>query len=205
MTTLSKRTVHLEKLALAIRTATVPPVLVGALLVLLAFLEGEIFISPLDFPLSLFFLMAVPLLAYPLSYAIPKIRKSAREGQRQLALLCNLIGYAGAMAYGLIAHVSLPLMVIYLTYFISVVTLTLLNVVIRVRASGHACSIAGPLILLVYFIGWGSLIPCTLAATAIAWSSLYLKRHTPQELAMGSLAALAAFIISLVLAATVLG
>ena len=85
---------------------------------------------------------------------------------------------------------------VFLTYFLSIVILTLLNKVIKVRASGHACGIAGPLTLAVYFLGAHSVVWCAVIFAAVIWSSLVLKRHTFGELVWGGLTAVAAFFIA---------
>lgn len=143
------------------------------------------FAGPVQLALSLLFLVAVPLLAYPLAALLPLYRKQGREGQRNLAFLLNPLGYLAAVIYGCSADVSRSLLLIYLTYFLSVAVLLIFNKVLRQRASGHACGIAGPLILLIYFIGWMCVLPCAIIFAAVTWSSLYLHRHTPGELTAG--------------------
>lgn len=74
-----------------------------------------------------------------------------------------------------------------MTYFISVVLLTFVNKVLKVKASGHACSITAPCLLIAMFCGWYHIFPCLLIAAASVWASLYLKRHTVKELLFGAL------------------
>lgn len=74
-----------------------------------------------------------------------------------------------------------------MTYFISVVLLTFVNKVLKVKASGHACSIIAPCLLIAMFCGWYHIFPCLLIAAASVWASLYLKRHTVKELLFGAL------------------
>lgn len=186
-----------EQAAKAIRAVTVPPVMVLALLLILFFRDRGIFAGSQELLLSILFLTLIPLLAYPLAHLLPKQKSAVREGQRNLALVLNLICYAGAVLYGLARGVSRGLSLIFLVYFLSVLILTLLNKVIGIRASGHACSLVGPMILFVYFIGGIAILPCVLLFGAILWSSLTLKRHTLKELLYGSLTALFAFFLSL--------
>jgi len=140
--------------------------------------------------------MVIPFFAYPISYLSPSIKVKGRDGQRKLAFIGSLMGYFGALIYGMITSVSEGLLFIYLTYLFSVILLTIFNKIIRVRASGHACSITGPLILMIYFIGWKCLIPCVLFFNLIIWASLYIKRHTPKELFFGALCASLAFLVN---------
>lgn len=81
-------------------------------------------------------------------------------------------------------------------YFTSVLLLTICNKGLHFRASGHASSFTGPLILTIYFMGWKVIIPALFIAILIVWSSVYLKRHTLKELAGGMIVSVFAFIIS---------
>ena len=186
-----------EKIAKIIRAVTVPPVMVYLLLTILYFAKDGIIAGPSELLLSILFLGIVPLFAYPLSFFIPSWKSKGREWQRKLAFILTFAGYLVAVVYGLIAHASYNLMLIYHTYFISVLILILFNKFIKIRASGHACSIAGPLFLMIYFIGWKSVLPCILLFAIVTWASLELKRHTFRELIWGELTAAVAFVISL--------
>ncbi|BAE82426.1 hypothetical protein [Desulfitobacterium hafniense] len=187
-----------EKAAQAVRVITVPPVMVLALLLLLFFQHKGVFTSAGELLLSVFFLSVIPLLAYPFSRLFPRCKAKGRDGQRNLAFTLSLIGYAGAVLWGMIAGVSGELLFIFLVYLASVVILTFFNRVIGVRASGHASGITGPLLLTVYFIGGKTVIPCVLLLGAILWSSLTLKRHTLRELLLGALSAMLAFFLCLI-------
>lgn len=188
-----------EKIAKVIRVVTVPPVLVLLLLVILFFTKEAIFSGVVQLLLSILFLMLIPVAAYPLALAIPQYKAKGRDGERTLAFILSIAGYTMAVIYGIAAQVSRGLLFIYLTYFISVAVLTVFNKVIKLRASGHACSITGPLILTVYFIGWNCLLPCAVLFVLIIWASLAIKRHTPKELIAGSSAAALAFAAALLI------
>ena len=141
----------------------------------------------------------VPALAYVLSGLIPKVKEQGREGQRKLAFITNLAGYSIALLWAILTNVRKELLLICLTYFFSVVILTICNKGFHFRASGHASSFTGPLILMSYFLGWKVIIPSLLIAALITWSSLYLKRHTIKELAGGMLVNILAFIFSVII------
>lgn len=190
---------HLDRLALFIRKVSSPPIMVTLLLCILFVVQPGIFPSPLSFALSLLFLAGIPLAAYPVSFLFPTLRKRGREAQRKLAFLFNLVGYVGAVCYGFIVRVAQPLRLVYFTYAISVVVLIIFNKILKIRASGHASSLTGPLILLVYFVGWIVVPPCLCIGALVAWASLRLKRHTPYDLLWGALVALASFGLSLLL------
>ena len=181
------------------RAITVPPLLVSALFVLLFFFNDTVFFSLTQLILALVFLVLIPLAAYPLSYAVPALRKNGREAQRSLAFAFSLVGYTAAVIYGLISGVASPLLTIFLTYLLSVLGLLFFNLVLKKHASGHACSTMGPLVFLVYFIGPQGLPACVLIAALVVWSSLYLKRHTVSELIYGAATAVGALPVALVL------
>ena len=141
----------------------------------------------------------VPALAYVLSGLVPKVKKQGREGQRKLAFITNLTGYSIALLWAIFTNVDKNLLLICLTYFLSVVLLTICNKGFHFRASGHAASFTGPLILLVYFWGRKVIIPALIIAVLIVWASVYLKRHTIKELAGGILVNILAFIFSVII------
>jgi len=167
------------------------------LLILFALNENVFQNSILVLLLSILFLALIPVAAYPLQPLIPKYKDKGREGQRNLAFGFTAVGYAGAVLYGVFAHVSNDLLMIFLTYFLSVFALLVSNKIIKFRSSGHMCSITGPLILFIYFIGWIAIIPCLVLFGLICWASLLLKRHTLYEVIGGCACCIAAFLCSL--------
>lgn len=185
-----------DKAAKVIRVITVPPVMVLILLLVVYRFRTGVYRDIGELLCSILFLMLIPVLAYPIAFAVPKLRAKGREGQRNLAFVMNAAGYLGAVIWGKVRDVSAVLMQVFWTYFLSVCILLVINKVIRLRASGHACSIAGPLILMVYLLDWKVLFPCALVFSLIIWASLRTKRHTPKELLFGSLCALIAFGVS---------
>lgn len=182
-----------QKIAKAARMVTIPPVTVFVLMLLLWFMRRSLFASVWQLVVSLVFLMIVPILAYPLQPAIPYYRKKGRDGQRDFAFVTTFIGYIGAVIYGFAGRVSMGLMVIYVSYFLSYSVLLLMNQ-FGGKASGHACGLVGPMALIIYSIGglW-CIIPCAALYVLITWSSLTLGRHTPAQLIWGSLSALIGF------------
>ena len=185
-----------EKIAKVIRIISVPPVMVTTLLLILAGQRGTIFHNVWELIITLFLLGVVPVLAYPLQKVIPSLGDSVREGQRELAFLLNFVSYTAVFLWAVLAEVSWSLGLICMTYFLSVVLLLVCNKILHFRASGHACSVTGPILLLIRFIGWETIIPCVAFGALVVWSSLYLKRHTKKELAAGVMACVIAFAIS---------
>ncbi len=170
-----------------IRVATVPPVMVGTLIVLLSVFRNDVFLNLGESLMTMLFLALIPALAYPLSMLIPSVRRKGREGQRNLAFLLSVVGYVGGVIYGLAAKVSLPLMIVFGTYLLSVIVLTVMNKLIKVHASGHACSIAGPIGLACYFLPPVCVISALILYGLIFWASVHMGRHTVKEFIWGSL------------------
>ena len=183
-------------LAHIIRIISVPPVMVGILLTLLFTLREDVMTTPAEFAVSLAGLTVLPVLAYPVSMAIPAIRRKGREGQRSLAMYLSAVGYVGVFIYGLAARVGVGLMHIYAGYLFSVVIILLGNKVFKVRISGHACSVSGPLVYSGYFLGFGGIIVGAVCWVAILWASLVMKRHTLREFILGTLTCLLSFTVA---------
>ena len=196
-TRLLRRTHHkaLYVLAKIIRILTVPPIMVGTLIVLLSTLRTDVFANFEQSLMTLLFLAFIPILAYPLSAIIPSVQKKGREGQRNLAFALSLIGYSGGMIYAIAAHVSKPLMVVFGTYFLSVLVLSFMNKIIKVRASGHACSIAGPIGLVCYLLPPICILYALMLYGAIFWASVHMGRHTVKEFVWGSVSIPASLMI----------
>ena len=182
-----------EEIAKFIRGITVPPCLVVVLIIILVNMKSELFQNLTEVIVAVACLGIIPVLAYPLQTFLRKYRDGGREAQRNLAFLCNLIGFSLAVLLGYVLHVNIELQLMFHMYFLSVLLLTICNKGLHLRASGHACGVTGPLLLLIYFGGVYWIIPCVLLGIAIAWASLELRRHTKKELVMGSLVCLMAF------------
>ena len=188
-----------NKIAKMFRVITVPPLLITLLLIMLYFLRHDLFDKNWYLLWLITLLGIVPVLAYPLQRVLPKWKKEGREGQRQLAFVLSLIGYTIAMTGGYLQHMNSELQMIANTYFFSVVLLTISNKLLKIRASGHACSVTGPLVFLVYFVDWRFIVVSILVGAAVVWSSLVLKRHTAKELTFGASICIVAFGISRIL------
>ncbi|NLG03160.1 MAG: hypothetical protein GX567_04950 [Clostridia bacterium] len=187
-----------QLVAKIIRTITVPPVMVLTMLIILWFQNNELFSRISDAVVAVCGLAIVPVLAYPLQKYIKSYKDMGREGQRKLAFLFSVIGYGLSLIYGLIAGVHSELLFIFFTYFLSVIFLVISNKLLHIKASGHACSITGPLVFLSYFLGVNAILPCLVIFSLICWSSLALKRHSKQELFFGALVCIIAFLLTLV-------
>ena len=116
-----------QKLAKAIRVVTVAPLMALLLLALLFALRPSVFGNTLNLILAVFFLVVLPLLAYPLQPLVPGFKTKGRDGQRSLAMWMASLGYILGLVTVFFLPVSNYLLVIYLTYLISGVSLVLLN------------------------------------------------------------------------------
>ena len=177
-----------NKIAKVIRMITVPPVMVAALLTLLFFFD-DVFPTPLDFVLALIFLAVLPVLAYPVQMLVPKWREGGRKVQRLLAFIFSFIGYSAAVIVSIVRDAVPNLLYISAVYLVSVILLTLFNCFSPWRASGHACSIAGPILLICLFSGYYAIPAGLLVFAASFWASVYMKRHTVREFLLGALCA----------------
>ena len=188
-----------EHVAKIIRILSVPPIMISVFILILAFNKNNIFRSPTEIIIMIVLLGFVPALAYVLSVLVPKVKEQGREGQRKLAFITNLAGYSIALLWAFFTNVDKGLLLICLTYFLSVVFLIICNKGFHFRASGHASSFTGPLILLVYFLGWKAMVAALMIAVLIVWASVYLKRHTIKELVGGIVVNILAFIFSVII------
>lgn len=179
----------MEKVFRVIRIVTVPPVFALALLVTVySCLPGAIG-SPGQQPGFMLCLSVLPVLGYPLQRFLPRFRDRGREGQRSLAMLLSAAGYLLGLAAALITHVSRALLVIDLEYLLCGVCMLVFNRCFRLRASGHACGIAAPALLLAAF---GLYLPAAVGAALmlpVFVSSVRTGRHTVPQLLGGCLIA----------------
>lgn len=169
-----------------IRILTLAPILASISLLLLFQLRPNIFSNGImDLGWSLFFLGVMPLTAYPLQPFLPPFKNQGRDGQRHLAILMAVAGYLSGFLYTRIVPTTWHLLLFFLEYLISGALILLFNKGLKIKASGHACGVAGPLFYLCYFIGYKALwaIPVVLL---VYWSSLRMKRHTWSELILGT-------------------
>lgn len=180
-----------------IRVITIPPFMAFAALTALFWLHPETFQGMVNYLWAVFCLTLLPLLAYPLQPLIPGFKDKGREGQRQLAIIGAVAGYLLGVLWALLFAVPRQQLLIYLVYLISGGLILLFNQALRIRASGHACGVAGPLAFLCYLIGRESAFILLPVLALVYRVSLKLKRHTWPELLWGSLISPAALLLSL--------
>lgn len=181
-------------LAFVLRVLTAPPF---AVLCSFSLIYGftDRFGSLSHYLLLVAFIGFLPLLAYPLSFFVPALRKKGRKGQRTLALVLSLLGYLlGALTVFLSPAVSTGFeKVLAATYLFSGALIALTSAV-GFKSSGHAAGVSGPAFLLTWTLGWPGALSFLLLG-GVFWSSLHLKRHTLPQLIVGTLIPIAGVIL----------
>ncbi len=186
----------MKKICYAARILTVAPVLAIATFSILHFVSPEITGSTLNYILGIAFIAVFPLLAYPLQPILPYFKKKGRDGQRNLAIYMSVFGYIGGIIFAFALRMPDKIQALFLTYFISGVLIFIFNKVLKVKASGHACGVAGPIAFLTYIYGPVALLGLPLLAL-VYWASLRMDRHKISELAIGTAIPIAAMLISI--------
>ncbi len=178
-----------------IRIVTLAPIMALITILLLYSTDRYIFKGISNFIFSVIFFVIVPLLAYPLQLIIPKIKSKGRTGQRKLAIIMAVIGYILGIIYAIFMNITSELMLMYLVYLISGILIFIFNKILKIKASGHACGVVGPIVYLGYFYKSYALLGIPLIFI-VYYSSIKMKRHSIKELLYGSILPIIAFIIS---------
>lgn len=174
-----------NKIAKIFRIITIPPILALMLLLYLYFgLEGY-FNAVYELMIVAVCLVIMPALAYPICFIVPSLKARGREAERSMAFVTTGIGYAVLVVPALALGFSEKLKIVCFTYVLSVIMLILFNKVLKLKASGHACGVFGPLLMFMYVGGVMMILPCAILLALTVWSSLRLKRHTVSELLFG--------------------
>lgn len=182
----------MQRLAKVLRVVTLPPMMALLSFTIIYLVKPNIFGSWVHYFLSLVFLVIFPLLAYPLQLFLPPFKNQGRKGQRNLAILMSILGYVFSVGYSFIFHVPLELKELLLSYLISGALVGLISKASNVKASGHACGVAGPIVYLIYFLGWWYVFGVFLLLV-VCWASIKTKRHNRKEFLFGSMIPLLGF------------
>lgn len=132
------------------------------------------------------FLTLIPISSYFVQNFIPSIKSQGRSGERKLAFIFALFSYILGTILVFYFNAPYKIKIIFLSYLLSSIILTFINKVIKIKASGHACGIAGPLTFTFSFIGYKTII-LSLALPLTWWARLKMNRHTSKELSLGTL------------------
>lgn len=173
-----------NKIAKLISFATVAPVMAFAMLTILYFFGSTPFHNLSNYVLAAVYLTLLPILAYPLQKVLPKFKDKGRSGQRELAFIMVILGYTLGMISALVFKAPAQYLMIYLAYFLSGAGLALINKLSKLKASGHACGVTGPIVMCIYLLGGYSWIFIILIPI-VFWSRMKMGRHTLGELLLG--------------------
>ncbi len=192
----AKRIELKRKSAKIIRIVTVPPVSASVLIALLALSSDGFFRSTSEILISIIFIVIFPILAYPVSYLSGHVCSKKREGQRELAMWLSLIGYSLAVMSGLSGNKSSNLIFIFSVYLVSAALLLLFDKVLKIKASGHACSLAGTVFIACYYYSLLAGIIGGIVFAIVFRASVVSGRHTSGEFVTGALLCAFAFLMS---------
>ena len=175
----------MEKAFRVISVVTVPPIFALVFLLTVYFRQPGVFSSASQLVWAILFLSALPISGYPLQRCIPYFRAKGREGQRSLAMICSAAGYLLGLVTAIMAQASRALVAIYLEYLLCGIAMLVFNRCFRLRASGHACGIVAPVLLLAAFHLYGAAFLGALLIVPVLVSSVRTGRHTPAQLLGG--------------------
>lgn len=179
----------------SLRIITLAPFMASLLFIILFFTKPNSFANTLHLFFAFMFIVILPLLAYPISYLVPRIKVKGRSGQRKLAIILSVVGYIFGFVFALITDAPSLEKIIYLTYLLSGVFMAVLNFGFKIKSSGHSCGISGPIICLSFLVSWWYVFGY-LVLVIVAFASFQLKSHDTKEVIIGSFLPVIAFIIS---------
>lgn len=185
----------MNKISLIVRKLTIPPVFAVILLCSVYFIHPAAVGSVWQLVAGILFLAGLPTLAYPLQKYIPHFKDKGRDGQRSLAMIFSFAGYLLGTVVALCQDAPIELKIIYLEYLFCGIFMLVLNKAFKLKASGHACGVIGPTVLMVYFGLYIPAVICALFAVPVYISSVKTKRHTPMQLLGGTLIPLVMLVI----------
>ncbi|MBQ7835719.1 MAG: hypothetical protein IJ389_00510 [Clostridia bacterium] len=174
-----------------LRIITVAPIMAFiAFTVMLV--TGGIFQNIYEYLWTLVFMCVLPLTAYPLQKILPPFKDKGRSGQRTLAMIMANVGYILSIVYAMSADISDRLLAVFVTYVLSGASLLIINKAFKFKASGHACGAAGPIGVLVYFLG---ITPAGIAClilggallAAVLWGTVKTHSHTAPQFIIGGI------------------
>lgn len=186
----------MEKFAKIIRTFTVAPICAFLINISVYIFKPEAFNNIYELIIILFVLGIIPILAYPIQSKFKIIKGDQRESERKLAFIFSIVSYIIGALIATIANIPPLQQVIYITYFFSGVFMVIFNFILNIKASGHMCGFVGPMALVMYIIG-GVGYFTVIILLLIIWSSLYLKRHKPTDLIIGSIIPIVSMLLSI--------
>lgn len=190
------------KIAKFIRVLTVVPIIASVLMLINYFAYPTYMSGKLsnfaNLAIAIACLSLLPLLAYPIHFAVPALRKRGRPLQRNMAIGFAVVGYIIGMLTAVCTGVCNALSVLYCTYLISGILVAVVNKLFSYHASCHAAGVCGPVAYALYAFGWYGLFGLAIII-AVFWASIIMKRHTLSQLIAGSLLSLIALTVSVLI------
>lgn len=181
----------MNRISHVIRKLTIPPVFAALLLIIMYVVYPDYFGNGWQLAGGIIFLAVFPALAYPLQKYIPHFKDKGRDGQRSLAMIFSAIGYILSTGIAYIFSAPAELKIVYLEYLFCGIAMLVFNKGLKLKASGHACGIVGPVLLLGYFRLYIAAIIGALLIIPVYISSIRTKRHTVSQLIGGTFIAAA--------------
>ncbi|CCQ97818.1 conserved membrane hypothetical protein [[Clostridium] ultunense Esp] len=173
------------KIAKIISLITVVPI-IAFFTVLLSFIYGTSYSGGIGWLIyCIAFLTVIPLLAYPVHRIIPAFRTQGRKIERKLAFIFAVVSYVIGSILTFVCGAPILVKKIFMAYLFSGGFLAFINKGLKIKASGHACGVSGPITLLTNLIGL-KMLWLFLIMPVIYWSRINLKRHNIRELILGT-------------------
>ena len=176
----------MNKLSFFIRKITIPPVFAVVVLLAVYFSYAELVGSVWHMLVGVVFLAILPTLAYPFQKYIPGFKDKGRDGQRSLAMIFSFAGYLLGTLVAFLFQAPVIVKIIYLEYLFCGISMLVFNKVFKLKASGHACGVIGPVLMMAYFKLYIPAAVCALFAIPVFIASVHTKRHTMMQLLGGS-------------------
>ena len=107
-------------------------------------------------------------------------------------MIFSAVGYLLGTLTAFLTGAPAELKILYLEYLLCGIAMLVLNKVFKLKASGHACGIVGPVLMMLYFRMFIPAVAGMFLILPVFVSSLKTKRHTAPQLLGGSLIPLAA-------------
>ena len=180
-----------------IRRFTVPPVFAILLLLTVYIARPEYVGAWWYIPLGVFFLAILPTLAYPMQRIIPVFKNGGRSAQRTLAMIFSFFGYLGGAIVSALTSAPAKLKLIFFEYLVCGILMIVFNKLLHIKASGHACGVVGPVMMLGYLRFFVPAIVGAALIVPVYVSSIKTKQHTVGQLIVGSAIPFIALIILL--------
>lgn len=189
----------MNKFAKFIRTITVAPISAILISVFIYFFLPEAYDNIHELFISIFVLGILPIISYPIQRKFHLIKGESREAERKLAFVFCIGGYIIGAIICLFFNIPSLQKLLYMTYFFSGVIMILFNFVLKIRASGHMCGVAGPIAVAIYLFGWQYIFLFIILLGLVWWSSIKLKRHERRELIVGFIIPIISMLISILI------